>query len=297
MSSFWQTATLTAPSRVRDVLEISPLAFSVACICLTLSISQYLRSAVRGASDPGVWRQCLEEMVAAFELCGCCYELIIIADNYGVGAYAVALFLLTIWWSKHWGDATACPYTYLEDLLEGRTNYGVVILKTIFGLIGALSVFQYIQLIWGLEMVENHKDRADSKCVADLQVPVLYGALVELAATFVCRVCSRTIGELGPKHGAPLDSFIGTSLVVLGFNYSGGYYNPLLATGLKLGCLGHTFAQFFVVYWLGATLGSVAASYFFRLPAVHSLLVPSAAAAQQKPAEEEIENVWPDHED
>lgn len=87
-----------------------------------------------------------------------------------MSAYAVALFLLTIWWSKKWGDATACPFTYIEDLLEGRTNYGVVLLKTIFGLIGALSVFNYIQIIWGLEMVENHKDRATAKCTADLQV-------------------------------------------------------------------------------------------------------------------------------
>ncbi|XP_065340670.1 aquaporin-11 [Cloeon dipterum] len=282
---------------VRDVLEISPLAYSVLCIVFTASLSQYLRNAVRSASDPGVWRQCLEEMVAAFELCGCCFELIIIADNYGVGAYAVSLFLLTIWWSKHWGDATACPYTFIEDLLERRTNYGVVVLKTIFGLIGALSVFQYIQLIWGLEMVENHKGRATARCTADLQVPVLYGALVELGATFICRVSSRTISELGPKQGAAIDSFIATSLVVMGFNYSGGYYNPLLATGLKMGCLGHTFAQFFVVYWLGATLGSVASSYFFRLPAVHNLLVPKAAAEATKPAEEEIDSVWPDHED
>ncbi|CAB3377362.1 Hypothetical predicted protein [Cloeon dipterum] len=157
-----------------------------------------------------------------------------VADNYGVGTYAVSLFLLTIWWSKHWGDATACPYTFIEDLLEGRTNYGVVVLKTIFGLIGALSVFQYIQLIWGLEMVENHKDRATARCTADLQVPVLYGALVELAATFICRVSSRTISELGPKQGAAIDSFIATSLtgalkigihvgpIQQGFVYSGG---------------------------------------------------------------------------
>jgi len=62
---------------VRDVLEISPLAYSVACICFTAAIGQYLRNVVRGASEPGVWRQCLEEMVAAFELCGCCFELCI----------------------------------------------------------------------------------------------------------------------------------------------------------------------------------------------------------------------------
>jgi aquaporin rerated protein, invertebrate len=126
---------------------------------------------------------------------------------------------------------------------------------------------------------------------------VLYGTLCELVATFICRISSRTISELGPKHGASLDSFIGTSLVVLGFNYSGGYYNPLLATGLKMGCLGHSLPQFFIVYWVGATLGSVASSYFFRLPAVHSVLVPSAATVTDSKPVEEIDSVWAEHED
>jgi hypothetical protein len=40
--------------------------------------------------------------------------LFLVADNYGVTAYAVCLFLLTIWFSEHWGEATACPYNHFE---------------------------------------------------------------------------------------------------------------------------------------------------------------------------------------
>ena len=42
----------------------------------------------------------------------------VVADNYGLLAYGVYLFLLTIWWSLHWGDATACPYNHFEELLQ-----------------------------------------------------------------------------------------------------------------------------------------------------------------------------------
>lgn len=42
-----------------------------------------------------------------------------VADNFGVATYAVFLFALTIWWSLNWGEATACPYTHIEDVIEG----------------------------------------------------------------------------------------------------------------------------------------------------------------------------------
>lgn len=46
-----------------------------------------------------------------------------VAENFGVGTYAIFLFALTIWWSMNWGDATACPYTHLEEVIEGTFNY------------------------------------------------------------------------------------------------------------------------------------------------------------------------------
>ncbi len=38
-----------------------------------------------------------------------------------------------------------------------------------------------------------------------------------------------------------------TSLVVAAFDYSGGYYNPVLATSLKFGCRGHTNVEHVIV--------------------------------------------------
>jgi glycerol uptake facilitator-like aquaporin len=49
------------------------------------------------------------------------------------------------------------------------------------------------------------------------------------------------------------------------FNYSGGYFNPVLATSLKFGCRGHTAIEHIAVYWIGASLGAVASIYVYPL--------------------------------
>lgn len=95
------------------------------------------------------------------------------ADNYGVAAYAVYLFLLTIWWGQVWGDATACPYTYIEDMVEGKTTPREVALKTWAQLMGGCCVYRVIQFLWWLELADTHVGRATEPCTADLQVDMM----------------------------------------------------------------------------------------------------------------------------
>jgi len=49
-----------------------------------------------------------------------------------------------------------------------------------------------------------------------VQVPVIVGAVIEGVATALCRLASRTLSDLQPRATTVIDSFIGTSLVVLG---------------------------------------------------------------------------------
>ena len=116
---------------------------------------------------------------------------------------------------------------------------------------------------------------------------MLYGAIIEGVATLLCRLTSKYLGDLEPKYASAIDSFIATSLVVAAFDYSGGYYNPVLgkhfkhldnivfftncpsslslATGLKIGCKGHSHLEHFLVYWVGASLGALASMYIYPL--------------------------------
>ncbi|KAG8235632.1 hypothetical protein J437_LFUL015665 [Ladona fulva] len=269
--------------------SIYDFIISLASIGLILTIAYVIRNIVRGyfeAAQASPFLQILiEEAIAAAELCGCCFELIIdvfldiyseidfasiVADNYGVSAYAVLLFLLTIWWSSNWADATACPYNHLEDYVSGNTDLFSVILKGLAELIGGVSIFKLIQYLWALEWAETHKGRAYEECSADLQVSMMMGALIEGVAVCICRICSRALGDLEVKYSTVIDAFIGTSLVVLAFNYSGGYFNPVLATSLKFGCKGNTFVEHMVVYWIGACLGALLSVVIYRQPMIQN---------------------------
>ncbi|XP_046672911.1 aquaporin-11 [Homalodisca vitripennis] len=249
------------------------LAVSTAYIALTSLIAFWLRKIVnRFFPENTLARMLILELIAAGELCACCFELVIVADNFGIGMYAMFLFLLTIWWSLNWGDASACPYTHLEEVVEGKLNVLIAGAKIFAEMAGGLLIFKYIQFLWQLEISSTHKGRAFEKCSADLQVPAVLGAVIEGIATCLCRLASRAIGEVGPKYGVAYDSFVGTSLVVAAFNYSGGYFNPVLASALKFGCKGHTASEHVFVYWIGACIGAILSVFLYQNSMIQGII-------------------------
>ncbi|CAG9130744.1 unnamed protein product [Plutella xylostella] len=268
--------------RVNKV-TFAPLVVSTLFILLTSLLAHCARRLVQRVVKEPFLRVLLEEAIAAAELCGCCFELIIVADNFGVSTYAIFLFALTIWWSMNWGRPPPAPTRIWRKSLKsptipGKGDIRKALLKTWAELTGGLLVFKYVQMYWALEISETHKDRAFEDCKADLQVPVLYGAVVEGVATCMCRLASKSLGDLNPRFASAIDSFIGTSLVVAAFDYSGGYFNPVLATSLKAGCDGHTLLEHALVYWLGACAGSVLSVYIYKLPAIQKLVKGSSEA-------------------
>lgn len=172
-------------------MALTDLVISSAFIVLCCALAQTARKVLeRFSSIHGLVKELILEAIAAAELCSTCFELIIgkiaksghqeisnwftfvpiVADNFGVATYAIILFLLTIWWSQVWGDASACPYTHMEDMVEGRTTPRNVALKTWAQLMGGCCVWRFVQFFWWLELAETHKGRAFEDCSADLQV-------------------------------------------------------------------------------------------------------------------------------
>ncbi|KAH8325144.1 hypothetical protein KR074_003400 [Drosophila pseudoananassae] len=270
-------------------LGISAL-FMVGC-CAAAQIARFLSQ--RLVTREGIVPTLINEAIAAAELCACCFELIIVADNFGVSTYAVCLFLLTIWWGRVWGDASACPYTHMEDLVEGRTSFKEMALRSWAELMGGCCVYRIVQAFWWLELAETHRGRAFEACNADLQVSPYVGAAIEGVATLLCRLASKAIGAKEPRFGSYIDSFIGTSLVVAvvyafnyamisAFNFSGGYFNPVLATALKWGCRGHTNLEHIIVYWIGACAGAILSVPIFKLGAVRRILIGEETGSKAK---------------
>lgn len=248
------------------------LAVSTLYIVLTSLIAYWARRYVEFYVQRPFLKSLFLEGIATAELCGACFELIIIAENWGVSMYAIYLFVLTVWWSMNWGDATACPYTHIEDLIQGNKSLRDTFLLIWAELVGGLAIFRYIQLLWALEIVSTHKNKAFDECTTDLQVPAIFGAFIEGVATCICRVMSRGLGDLNPRFSTIIDSFVATSLVVAAFDYSGGYFNPALATALKYGCLGTSAMDHVIVYWIGACAGSIASLRVYRLPLVQNFI-------------------------
>ena len=87
--------------------------------------------------------------------------------------YGVYLFVLTIWWSMNWEDASACPYTHIEDVVNETKSVRDAFLLIWAELVGGLAVFRYIQLLWALEIVSVHKNKAFEDCTTDLQVSTM----------------------------------------------------------------------------------------------------------------------------
>jgi aquaporin related protein len=260
---------------------------SVGYIIMFLFMAEFMRRLV-DPLNPSLLKTALYEAIAAAEMCSTGFELIIVADNYGIMAYSVCLFLLTIWFSDHWGDATACPYNHFEECAQGRMSVKETLVRTLAQTLGGVAVFRLVQLLWSIEITETHIGRSHSHiydvCTADLTVPVLTGAAIEAVATLVCRLGSRLIALKEPHYGTAIDSFIATTMVILAFDTSGGYLNPVLATALKFGCRGHTPVEHFLVYWVGASLGSLASVYVW--PYVEEA-VPQAAAALEEDAKKQ----------
>lgn len=261
-------------STVKNLVEMNTaLVISASFIGFCCILAVIARIIVSRTTQSSLVKELLYEAIAAAELCACCFELIIVADNFGIAVYAIFLFFLTILWSLVWrNEETACPYTHIEDMLEGKTTLRMVLLKTWAQLMGGCCVYRFVQAFWWLELAQTYEGRAFGSCTTDLQVGAYLGAFIEGFSVLLCRLASRTIADLGMRHAPFIDSFIGTSLVVAAFNYSGGYFNPVLATALKWGCGGNSHIDHLIVYWLGACVGAILSVPLYKYDVIKKLV-------------------------
>lgn len=160
------------PASPVRTMSLTALGISTAFIAVTAILCVMARKLVARSALPA--KELFYEAIAAAELCAQCFELIIIADNYGVGTYAVYLFFLTIWWCSQWEDASACPYTHMEDVCQGNCTLKDMALKTVAALAGGCCCWRFVQVFWWLELTANHEGRAFEDCKADLQVNLFF---------------------------------------------------------------------------------------------------------------------------
>ncbi|CAG0900971.1 unnamed protein product [Cyprideis torosa] len=243
-----------------DFEGLDCFAASVSFI-LAVEVAAFIIRKLVSLDTPSVIQRLILEFIATFELCACCYELATLADAYGIVHYGVGLFLLTFWWSTQWKEETACPSTIIVQLLFDKAfSFSEALLRLLVQVASGLSVFRVVSLFWNLHWSHEHYTKSKQiSCVTDLQVDPTKGMIIEGVGTALCVLSSSFLASTQLRISGVVDSFIATAAVVAAFNYSGGYFNPILASSLKLFCDGTTTQDHFMVYWIGATIGAVIA--------------------------------------
>ena len=164
-----------------------------------------------------------------------------------------------------WGDATANPYSHLLRWQAGSQTALQSLVRVTAGAAGALSSYLVLAPLWKYELSHFHEGRADrsatGSCGDDLQVSMISGIFVELLGTLFCFLSGSVLSDLPQLKTKPLlitclDNVVGVALVIAAFDLTGGYFNPNLALGIKLGCGKGGHLQHLAVYWLGPCVGA-----------------------------------------
>jgi len=79
---------------------------------------------------------------------------------------------MCLWWAIVWNDATACPYTHLEDVVSGQAGFKMTILIILLEILGGIAAYPlYVKKFWLYKFIPRHAERIyRNRCPADLTV-------------------------------------------------------------------------------------------------------------------------------
>jgi len=225
----------------------------------------------------------LLDFLCGLELCVCGFELGVVLDIYGISLYSAFLWLVIFWQGISWGEATANPGSHFLSWFDGAIGAVEGITRSLAAALGGLSSLLVLAPLWALELSHLHQGRAgrssSGNCGEDLQVSVPLGCLVELAGCLVSGISASWFSENPsfkerPLLASALDSALAVALVIAAFDITGGYFSPVLALGIKLGCGTNDLTQYlshFIVYWVGPCIAALLARPIYtRVIAQHA---------------------------
>jgi len=242
------------------------------CLLAAAAVSaNILRSIIRSKFSPSLPVLALLDFLCGLELCVCGFELGVVLDIYGIPLYSAFLWLVVFWQGISWGEATANPGSHFLSWFDGRIGALEGITRSLAAALGGLSSLLVLAPLWALELSHLHQGRAgrssSGNCGEDLQVSVPLGCLVELAGCLVSGLSASWFSDSPsfkerPLLASALDSALAVGLVIAAFDITGGYFSPVLALGIKLGCGTNDLTQYvshLIVYWVGPCIAALLA--------------------------------------
>jgi len=264
------------------------------CLLAAAAVScAVLRSIIRSKLSPSLPVVALLDFLCGLELCVCGFELGVVLDIYGIPLYSAFLWLVIFWQGLSWGEATANPAAHFLSWFDGNMGALEGITRSLAAALGGLSSLLVLAPLWALELSHLHEGRAgrssSGNCGEDLQVSVLLGCLVELAGCLVSGLSASWFSDSTsfkdrPLLASALDSALAVALVIAAFDITGGYFSPVLALGIKLGCGTNDLNQYvshLIVYWVGPCIAALLAR-----PIYNRLVGIQAVAVEKKKKEE-----------
>ncbi|KAG8198046.1 hypothetical protein JTE90_001880 [Oedothorax gibbosus] len=206
------------------------------------------------------------EIIATLELCSACAELGVVYELHGYLGLGFALQLLCFWFCSVWGDAEACPCGPFEECIFGNGLDGLVMKKLFGQAVGGAITSLWITYIWSLHMTDEHAAlHTSAECQAGLQVHMYLGAFIEGLITLISRLVALQSVHWLPEVSILINAVVSTVLVLAATSTTGGFFNPVLATALTLGCKGNTLVEHIVVYWVGSLVGGFIGRYIIHV--------------------------------
>ncbi|CAG0881355.1 unnamed protein product [Cyprideis torosa] len=213
------------------------------------------------------------EFLATLEICVGAFEGGIVIETEGLQQFSLVVFGCCVWRFLTWSpEDTACPYSVLGMAVSRKISGKEVLARLFAQLLAAAFSLKAVSFFWDFGLHPRHQGKAflESwyRCGTHVSTDILTAAVVEALGT-----CVLAFGVMALPHltsnmellFVPLASALIVATVLLGIEYTGGYYNPILASAKTFGCRGTTYGEHLFVYWVSSAVGYFVAESLYEI--------------------------------
>ncbi|KAL3831476.1 hypothetical protein ACJMK2_023219 [Sinanodonta woodiana] len=240
---------------------LSPLYATLVYFVIVM-FSGYIIRLVNQFVTPEWLRGYVADFSATMEICAYFFENNFIMKNYGSVCLFIAVVIECLIANRTFMGASESPCKAVVELVERQISVRCALQKILVQTFAGLASYRLARLIWAMDMVPDHRERYfETTCTSDLNVALLTGLMIEMAATLVDTWLGRqTINKMSFVDEL-LKCCNGSLMIVMGIHLTGMYFNPAMALGHTFGCEGTEKWEHFLVYWGGPFLGCIIALY------------------------------------
>ncbi|XP_064647978.1 aquaporin-11-like isoform X2 [Lineus longissimus] len=246
-------------SKPHPVIRDYHIIVTIFYIFFTITLCRLLRLLNKRFAPKPV-QELIGDILATFQCLSCGLENGMVRKAYGMGAYCVQTFFLGLWSQWTLEGSSGNPVRSFIKLVEGKRKLLPSLLHMTCQMIAGIVAYHYARTVWYFELSSEHIARRlrDAECYSDLNVPVMMGLFIELAATVIDVLVSKTTTKkfMFERYEQFAKGVFSICMTICGLNLTGMYLNPANATIQTYGCRGNSRAEYIVVYWCGPLIGA-----------------------------------------